>query len=209
VGTEPSVVNGLRNEAADIVVHAPGGAEEHPAVRWDGRLPHEQVIERRLPGMVRVNALNRLLQLHLVAEEDDVLRAGPHGDEMRHRDLPCLVHEEVVQGLVQLRVREQPGGAGHECSTGSDDRAVVGDVLDHSPVQEALLAGALLDAPELDLLFRRAPLHGREQVVDGLVAVRGDADPRASLEQRDNDLGAGVRLAGAGRPLDEQVAFLT
>ena len=49
-------------------------------------------------------------------------------------------------------------------------------------------------------------LDGLEQVVDGLVAVRRDGHALAIREQRRDHVRAGVRLARAGRPLDEQVA---
>ena len=45
-----------------------------------------------------------------------------------------------------------------------------------------------------------------EQLVDRLVAARGNADPAAAVQQVQDEMGSGVRLARARRALDEQVA---
>ena len=79
------VVHGIRDEPADILVHAPSGFEEHASVIGDGRLALQQVIQCRFSGVARVHPLDGLLQQHLVAQQDDVPRARPHGKQVRQR----------------------------------------------------------------------------------------------------------------------------
>src|SRR5207244_4581438 len=85
---------------------------------------------------------------------------------------------------------------------------VVGIALDELPVVLGLqvAGGCLLESLEAQAGRARDLLDLGEQVVDGLVALRGDADAPAVGEQVHDDPGPGPRLAGAGRPLEKQVA---
>ena len=75
LGREPAVVDRIRDEAAHVLVHAPGRRQEDAAIRRHRRLPVEQVVERGLARAARVHALDRLAELHLVAEQHEVARA--------------------------------------------------------------------------------------------------------------------------------------
>jgi hypothetical protein len=69
LGLESAVVHRLRDEAAHVRVHAPRGAEEDAALGRDGRRAVEQVVERRVARAAGMHALDRLRELHLVAEQ--------------------------------------------------------------------------------------------------------------------------------------------
>ena len=56
----------------------------------------------------RVCALDRLGELHLIADQHDVLRADTHRDHVGEADLPGFVDEKVVERLIELGSREQP-----------------------------------------------------------------------------------------------------
>ena len=71
-----------------------------------------------------------------------------------------------------------------------------------------MVLGALLEADERDASVVRDLLDLGEQVVDRLVAGRRDADADPVAQQVDDHARAGVRLARAGRPLDEEHAVL-
>src|SRR5262249_40884731 len=69
------------------------------------------------------------------------------------------------------------------------------------------IAGArLLEAPEAEVLIARGLDDLVEQVVDGLVARRRDADAPAATHQLHGDPRPRPGLAGARRSLDEEVA---
>src|ERR1043166_1443064 len=106
LGGEAAVVDGLGDEAADVRVHAVGGGEEDAAPGGDGGEAVEEEVERRLAGAAGVDALDRLAELRLVAEEHEVLRRGAGGDEVDERHLAGLVDEEVVERMFQGRVDE-------------------------------------------------------------------------------------------------------
>jgi len=111
-------------------VHAPGGVEKHAAVVGDGGPPLKQIIEDRLAGVAGVHTLDRLLQLHLIAEQHDVARAGTHGHQVGQRDLAGFVHKQVIESLIDSGVGEQPGGARDKVRSGEKGRSVVGHVPD-------------------------------------------------------------------------------
>src|SRR5207248_233796 len=124
------------------------------------------------------------------------------GDRVGERDLARLVDEEVVERLVELRLREQPRRSGDEGDIFIVKAAVGG--LDESPVVRA----ALLQPDEVDALVERYLLDLAQEVVDRLVALRRHRYALAAVDQVDDQARARPRLAGAGRPLDEQVAAL-
>src|SRR5205085_2489511 len=67
---------------------------------------------------------------------------------------------------------------------------------------------AALQPAEHDARLNRGLFDLAQQVVDRFVARRRDADALAACEQVDDQARTGVGLAGAGRPLDEEVAAL-
>ena len=56
---------------------------EDRQVRHAGPQILECVLERREPGVAGMSALDRLFELHLIAKENDVLRASSHGYGIR------------------------------------------------------------------------------------------------------------------------------
>ena len=77
--------------------------------------PCEQVLEAGEAGVAGVAALDRLGELHLVADEDQVPGRESDGDRVGERDLAGLVDEEVVEpALASSCTAEDPGGAADE-----------------------------------------------------------------------------------------------
>jgi hypothetical protein len=101
-----------------------------------------------------MHALDRLL--HLVAQQDEVPGAQAHGDQVGQGHLPRLIHEEIVQSLVQGRVGEQPGGAGQQLGLRGDDGLLV-PLIANQPATEmavGVVGVGLLQAGEDDALLR-------------------------------------------------------
>jgi hypothetical protein len=61
-----------------------------------------------------VFALDRLRELHRIANEHEVASCSTCGNDVGKRDLAGFVHKEVVELLIVLGAREQPGGAGDQ-----------------------------------------------------------------------------------------------
>ena len=110
--------------------------------------------------------------------------------------------------LVHLLAAEQPGGPGHEVVAAAGEVGDLLGVLDQPALGFVAVAavGAALLQPRERLARRGVLLDLGEQVVDRRVAAGGDADAVALLDQVQDQMGAGVGLARAGRALDEQVA---
>src|SRR5206468_3249984 len=139
--------------------------------------------------------------------------AGRRADRERvgERDLARLFDEQVVERLVHVVLGEEPGGAGDELDFGRRwEVVVVGGAFDELAIEFRLLVSLtrFLQPAELEALRARDLLDLLEQVVDRLVAVRGDADPLARSHQVDEQARSGPGLAGAGRPLDEEIALV-
>ena len=160
LGLQAPVVHGLRDEPAHVGAHAPRGGQEDAAVGRHGREPVQQVLQRRLARAPGVRALDRLAQLHLVAQQHDVLRARADGGEVGHGHLAGLVHEQVVELLVGAGVGEQPRGAAHQLPVRVQRGWSLVDVHDQLAVEVAARVprGRLLAGPHrLHVRSRSAP----------------------------------------------------
>ena len=71
-----------------------------------------------------MRALHHLRQLARIADEHDVARAAPHGEQVGEPDLPGLVDDQRVEGALELRPAEVEGGAADH--VGGPPGAVVG-----------------------------------------------------------------------------------
>ena len=177
--------------------------EKEAAVGRHGRLVAEQVAQHRRAAAGRVRPLDHLVELLRVADEHEVPGRRPHRERVGERHLTRLVDEQVVDLLVLAG--EEPRRAGRQ--VGAEALVGVLDVLDRLlPVVRLRVACARLLAPvEGDPELARGLDDRVEQVVDRLVARRGDAHGLAVREQvRDQPPGR-PRLARAGRPLDDEV----
>src|SRR3546814_6087990 len=101
-------------------MHPSGLREEDTALRGHGCVVLQQMLQTRDAALAGVRSLNRLRQLHLIAHQHDVASGHAHGDDVGEANLSCLVHEEIVERLIVLRPREQPGGARHELMPARD-----------------------------------------------------------------------------------------
>jgi hypothetical protein len=61
-----------------------------------------------------MRSLRHLRELERVAEQHERPRRRPQRQRIGKRDLARLVDEQVVKLLVELRPREEPGGAGEQ-----------------------------------------------------------------------------------------------
>ena len=70
----------------------------------------EQVLQAGLSGLARMTPLDRLGQLHLIADQYQVPGRWSDCDRIRQRDLAGLIDEQVVELSLQLLSAEDPGG---------------------------------------------------------------------------------------------------
>ena len=57
----------------------------------------EQMLKHRGSGVPRMNALGHLCELKRITEQDEVVGCRPDRKSVRHRDLPCLVQEQIIE----------------------------------------------------------------------------------------------------------------
>lgn len=177
IGLEPSVVDRVRDEATELRMHTARDRQEDALGRRNCRLLPHQVLQRRQAGTTRMVALDRLSQLHLVADQHDVSGADAHGDGVGQADLARLVNEEVVEAAVKLGPGEQEGRSGDQLETALGGLPVVQGVHNEARRgQHLVLAAGLLHPAEFQPLFGRDGLDGGQQAVDRLVRMRDHAD---------------------------------
>src|ERR1039458_7861878 len=111
---QPILIDGPGNETADVGVEPPGSWQENPEVVRHRELPLEQVFQGGQAAIAGVRPLDRLAQLHLIAQQYDVLGARPHGHEVGDRHLPRLVHEQVIEPTVGGLATEGVHGSADE-----------------------------------------------------------------------------------------------
>ena len=207
MGRQPPLVDRLRHPAAQAGVHPMRLGEEDALLRRNHGRALQQVFERAGAAAARVRALDRLPQLHLVADEDDVARGSAGGDEVGQRHLPGLVDHEEVERAFPLFPGEEPSRTRHELGVVRYG-GVVEDIDNHSAADLLLLVVPvrLLEASDRDARFLRCRLDAVQQIDDGLVRQGRHAHPLAAPDRVHDHPAGGPGLAGAGRPLDEQVA---
>jgi hypothetical protein len=88
---EATFVKHLRIEGADRGMESPRFRQEEPTIRRNGRMRSENVVERRDINPVRVAALDRLLQLARIAQENDASRRLGDRENIGERHLRRLV----------------------------------------------------------------------------------------------------------------------
>src|SRR5512142_2849374 len=101
-----------------------------------------------------MRTLNRLAQLHLVADQRNVSCAGGHSSQVAKRNLSGFVDEQIVKRLVMLRPGKQPRCSGDEVE-GLHDLIVVVDVRYEPRVALMVFIRALLETVQADTLLRR------------------------------------------------------
>ena len=210
-GREPAVVERVRDEPADVGVHPARALEEEAPVLGDRRALAEQVLEHRAPALAGMDALRDLRELQRVAEQHERPRARAQRERVRERDLAGLVDEEVVELPVELLAREEPGGAREEVvrrrsTNGSTSVLALDRARSRRRTPDCRRLPSSARGTRRPSRPRRLDLG--EQLVDRLVALRGDADPLAAREQVRDEPRARPRLPRAGRALDEEVRAL-
>src|SRR5262245_22849322 len=122
---QPAVVEQLGGEPADRGMEPPGLLQKETAIRGDGLLAQEQVLERGYLYSFRVAALERLIQLAWVTQQDNGAGALRDRQDVGERHLARLVHEQDIDSLEELFSRPEPrrpsqhrGGLGLHCTKG-------------------------------------------------------------------------------------------
>jgi hypothetical protein len=151
-------------------MHAAAFGKEDAAFRWNDAVTIDEVLETGKPALAGMASLKRLRKLHRVADEDDVMRAAAHRENIGQGDLSGLIDEEVVEGR-RVIAREMPGGGTYDVRSPDLGRIIFGDGNDRRMVVGILGIGDLLDdRTDERLVFR--PFRDRfEKIPDGLVAV--------------------------------------
>ena len=174
-------------------------------------------------GARRVDALDRLIELTRVAEQDEAPRRLADGEGAGEDHLSRLVDDQHVDRIGHLLARPQPRGAAGQVGPAGGERLrhlLVRAGRDDARVRAAVAVVRLLDAAHGDRRRRAAPpapgsadgvrsavgrrAHGGEKVGDHLVAVGGHPDPHPRREQIEDHPRAGERLAAARRSLHRQ-----
>ena len=161
-----------------------------------------------------MSPLGDLGELRGIAEQDQVARGGAHREGVGEGHLPGLVDDERVDegAAVEILVGEEPRRAGHELGARRRRHELVGVGEVGDPVGRVLRLGAagggFLQAADPDTFLARRPADLVEQVMDRLVARGRDADAPAAADEIHDDPRARPRLAGARRPLDEEIALV-
>jgi hypothetical protein len=111
-GLQAGCVEEFRGHGADRRVQAPGFGEQQAAVGGDGGVAGEEVFERGDFGAFGVAALEWLIELLGVPEQDDVVRGLGDGEDVGEGHLPGFVDEQQVDGRGHVFARPQPRGTG-------------------------------------------------------------------------------------------------
>jgi hypothetical protein len=94
-GKQTAIINRIGNETIDVFVHPPGGAQENTSLWCYGSVVLKQIFPCRCTRLPWMHPLDGLSKLHLVPDQDNVMRTGTQGDEVRKRHLTGLVDEQV------------------------------------------------------------------------------------------------------------------
>ena len=188
-------------------MHPVGDRQEQAAIRRQSSFGAEDVLQRRCPGAVGMDALADLGQLVGIAEEDDRpgRRAGRH--RVGERLLARFVDEQDVDAPLELRAGEQPAGPGDDI-----DRPIgkgLGDLGVRRLGHLGQLVGRL--APSIRCrarsgtpASRAASTVSRSRFVMALCAWAEMPTRRPARTSSTIIRPPGVRLAGPGRTLDGQ-----
>ncbi len=153
-----------------------------------------------------MRALEGLVELLRIAEQDDRARGARHGEHVGERHLTRLVDEEDVEQPIALGRRPQPdGSSSHVVLVVGDSVPRLGIVFRdrHTVVVDGLVVlGDLLDASDRHAGFGSGILDVPQEVADHLVAVGADAHLPAARNQSHDHPGTGVGLSRARRALD-------
>ncbi len=207
LGFEAAVVEDFRGKGAQVRVEPPRVLEEEAAGRRHRGVASEHVRERRAVGAVGMAAVQWLVELLRIAEQNQAVGRSGHGDDVGERYLAGLVDEQDVDGIDHLRRRPQPRGPCREVrSPVIESRSDITGVLGarHARVAEHLLRLGVLDRKHIDIARFGGIEYGRQEIADDLVAGSCDADAFARVEQLSDHPGARVRLARSRRALDRQ-----
>lgn len=172
----------------------------------------EHVLEHAGPGAIGVRGLGHLGQLQRVAQQHHVGGRSRSDDRVGQRQLPGFVDQQDVDARVVARhvvAGKQPGGSGDQVEVRVRAVLVRPRVFDVGDRLLDVVRDLLHCSQAVELAFLLEQRHGlSKQVVDGVVAHRGDAHSLAVTDQGEDEVGSAVGLAGSGRPLDGHEAVV-
>ena len=101
-------------------MHAAGFAEKQAGLRRHDGMEHrrirpagvhilECILQRRQSRIAGMRTLHRLFELHLITEQDQIIRASRHRDGVGQGHLPGFVDEEKIERAFPLGPGKEPG----------------------------------------------------------------------------------------------------
>ena len=187
----------------------PGFLQEKPLFSGDSWLISEQMANSGYFSALWMSALRRLVQLLRVANENQIRAGVGYGQDIGQRHLRRFVHEQYVDSILRLGPGPQPGGSGGNLTGAAE-------FLKHLPVVfrqrharwrfSVGIAGYFAHSAQVEVPFPGCQHHLVQQIDADLVAVGGDSNPAALLDQFANHPSGSVRLSGTGRSLYGQDA---
>src|ERR1700683_4563063 len=114
-----------------------------------------------------MSALDWLFKLHLIAEQNDILRASGHSNCIRKRYLACFVNKKKIENAYPLRQAEKPCRASDHAIRISGERVLVAfNVLKGGVVrkQGTFCFAAYLYPTQTPTIFTNRLAAGDEQV---------------------------------------------
>src|SRR5438034_9868980 len=114
---EPTVVEELRDEPADIWMKAPCLGQEQSFVRTDCCTLSQQMGKNRDIRSRRMDTLLRLIELLRIANEDETAGCLRNRQRVGEGHLARLVHEEHVHRARHVIAGPHPGCSGHYLSS--------------------------------------------------------------------------------------------
>src|SRR4051812_39967658 len=84
----------------------PAFVEENSSICGNGSSAFEKVFKARQSGFPRMHALDRLRELHLVTDKNDISCGTGHRNEISKGHLPGLIDDQIVIGLMLILAGE-------------------------------------------------------------------------------------------------------
>src|SRR4051794_34216209 len=169
---QATFVEQLRVKCADERMQSPSLREEETAIRWNGSMRTQNVIERRDGDPVGMATLYRLFELPRIPQQHNTLCGLGDSQHVGERHLRGFVDEEYVDAARGVGSCPEPGrSAPHPTvrKQGVQKSRIVGRKPQAGKI--VFLVGELLDASDRNVLFARSHYHLIKKIADDLVTV--------------------------------------
>ena len=197
-----------RNIRAEIGVHPPGFGQENAARGIDVLAFPQHPVEAGQIRRMGMRTLHDLRELARVPDQNQAMGRIGHGDQIRQRNLPRLVHKEVIERLAKFRPRKQPRRSAHDIG-GTNGRVIVAGYAGHDfegfvwkfRAVRNLVRDMHIVQVEADAVRTQRIYAPHQHVVYGRMAVRRHRNALAVPDERKNRPRRRIGFARAGRPL--------